>query len=361
MKLRVMFGLFAVTILLFCWGCSDKKPTSSDPSDTSTTIWQSDSLYWETQNLDASSYSDYVFYSFAERDTVTLTFDQALSSTAWDIGFKRVGIILNDGTTGAGNVQGVDLAAINHPDSTDFMGFNDPSSIDSSDWGQGSYALVIDEWYTYSMHTVTPTQYVYIMQDAVGTNYVKFQIIFIENAGMTNMGTISIQYIYAADSHDFTGITPDTLTFNDSDEGPIYVDFSAGTTTNPTDPLNSTDWDISFENYEVHQNNTIFGSGNVKTYEVWMNQSDSTDFNETTIAQTSAGAYFADAYGSPMTDWYNYIPGTDDTTPQLPSKNHVYVIRDGSHIYKLQIMSYFHSELGPSVLGYYTFRWKELE
>jgi hypothetical protein len=225
-------------------------------------------------------------------------------------------------------------------------------------WISDSNNIVVDEWYTYdqNMHRLAPSDYVYIMKDAVG-GYVKFQVDGIEHPGMPpNMGTISIQYIYSGSSPVFDG-QPDTLTFDGSGGGPIYIDFSAGSVTNPPDPANSLDWDLAFVNYEVHQNATIFGIGACGTYEVWQDQTDPTDFSETQEAPTVPQAYFADQFGSVMSDWYNY----NGDTHVLTSKNHVYVIRNNGHYYKLQIITYYRDIGGNPVSGYYTFRWLELQ
>ena len=220
-----------------------------------------------------------------------------------------------------------------------------------------SYNLQINEWYSYDFNThhVAPTRDVYIMKDANG-NYVKLQVIGMQGGTQNTMGTISIQYIYAGSSPSFTG-APDTLTFTDSTGNPVYVDFSAGAVTTPSDPMNSNDWDLEFTNYDVHQNNTIFGHGTAGTYEVWRAQTDPTNFNETPSAPVEPQAYFPDQLGSIMTNWYDY----DGNTHILTSKNHVYVIRHAGHHYKLQLMSYYKDIGGTPVSGYYTFRWLPLD
>lgn len=361
-KIRITLGLLAVTGLFLATGCSDKKPTASgntgpDTTATNTTTWTNGG-YWQSL-LDATSSSHFIYYSFARRDTVTLTDSQASSDTAWNVGFKRSTIIMNGGVSGAGDDEGVDLAAHGHADSTDFLGFDNLAEIGSSEWASDSYNLVIDEWYSYNQidHTLVPSLKVYVMKDAVG-NYVKFQVLSLDHPGMPpNMGTISIQFIYSGSSPSFAGLNPDTITFDGSSGGPVYVDFSAGATTTPTDPRNSTDWDLAFVNYEIHQNATVFGIGACGAYEVWQDQADPTSFDETQVAPTQPQAYFADQFGSVMSEWYNY----DGNTHTLTSKNHVYVIRDGGHHYKLQIIAYYADINGTPVSGWYTFRWLALD
>jgi hypothetical protein len=340
---------------LFAAGCSDDKPTSNNPpANTSTTIWNS-AGYWETGDLDASSIDDYIFYSFATRDTVTLTLDQALNSTAWDIGFRRVSILVNSGASGAGTTRGLDLSALGEVDSTGFVPFSSLTGVDTTGLEAGSFSLTIDDWYSYNpvTHQFDITQYVYIMQDAIG-GFVKFQITDMENPGMPpNMGTISIHYIYSADRS--FNEPPDTLIFDATSGGPIYVDFSTGATVNPTDPRTSTDWDLAFENYEVHQNNTIFGSGDAGTYEVWQDQTDPADFDETPAMPDMAPA-FPDDFGSPLTEWYNY---TGPPQHLILSKGNVYLFKSQDLAVKFQIQSYYDHDSGDG--GYYSFRWAELE
>ena len=355
MKFRIVILMLAVAAIFAVWGCSNDKPTSSnnpgDTTSTNTTDWNT-AGYWDARDINASDYENYIFYSFEKKDTVNLTLDQALTSTNWDIGFKRVTLLINSGASGAGNTKVVDLASINHIDSTNFEGFTDYSVIDTNQLGSGSYTLNIDEWYIYnpSNHTVNPTQNVYLLHDATD-GYVKFQVIGIDNPGRYNMGTITIQYIYSTTTS-FDG-QPDTLAFTDSTGGAFYVDFSTGSIVVPSIPRSSTDWDIEINGFEIHQNNTIFGIGAAGSYEVWLDQTNPADFNETTSVPNGV-PFFSDEYGSPMTDWYNYIhpPGGN---PTILSKNHVYLFKSGEHFYKMQISAYYNHDNMAS--GYYSFKW----
>jgi hypothetical protein len=356
-KPSVLIILFSLALF---FGCSDNKPTSSnnpgDTTGTSTTVWNN-SGYWETRDLNASGTANYMFYSFTDKDTVTLTLNQALASSGWSLGFRRVSGLINSGQSGAGNTRAVDLASINHPDSVDFAGFTNISSVDTTQLQSGSYELIINEWYSYNpvSHTVLPTHNVYMSMDANG-GYVKYHIIGIDNPGRSYMGTITIEYIYSGSSPTFSG-SPDTITFTDSTGAPVYVDFSSGRVIHPANPLTSTDWDLEFVNYEIHQNNTIFGPGGMGTYEVWLDQHDPTDFYETSSFPNGAPP-FPDDFGSPLTEWYNYIhpPGGN---PTILSKSHVFLVKEGAHFYKMQIEAYYNHDSGTS--GYYTFRWVEMQ
>lgn len=360
MNFRFAAKLAASSFFFLALGCSKDKPTSSNNAGQQQfdrTEWN-DQGYWDVL-LDATSSDHFVYYSLASGDTVDISDSEAQGSTAWDVAFKRSVVVLNGGVSGPGEVSGVDMAALGHPDSTDFMAFDDLGSIGDSDWMSDSYSLMIHDWYMYDpqSHMLNLTHYVYIMMDAVG-NYVKFQVISMQGNGMPpDMGTISIQYDYAGESPDFPG-TPDTISFDGSGGGPVYIDFSAGTVTNPPDPMNSTDWDIAFEAYEVHQNCSVFGPGSAATYEVWMDQDDPTDFYETPSAPEEPNAYFPDDFGSVFSTWYEY---SGPPLHRLTSYEHVYVIRNGANHYKMQILNYYQDIDGEPVSGYYTFRWVRLQ
>ncbi len=360
MKFRIMIGIISMAIII-ATGCSKDKPTSAnslpDTTGTNTTRWDSQG-YWVTE-INATSSSNSAFYNFARKDTVTITDAQALNDTSWNIAFKRSGIVLNSGVSGIGDVVGVDMAALGNSDSVNFGRINNIGMIGNSDWVSDFYSLVVNNWYSYNpnTHQMSMTHYVYVMKDAQD-NYVKFQVISMMNNGQPpNMGTVSIQYIYAGTSPSFTGIAPDTLTFDGSSGGPVYIDFSAGTTTQPADPRNSVDWDILFDSYDIHQNNTVFGSGHSATYEIWRDQTDPTNFLESGSAPTQPQAYFPDQLGSVMTNWYDY----DGNTHTLTSKNHVYIIRHGAKHFKLQIRSYYKDISGSPVSGWYMINWLGLD
>jgi len=354
MKFRFSILMVLAAALIFAVGCSDDDPVSSNgDGGEMTTVWD-DAGFWVTSNLDASSYDNYAFYNFTDMDVVPLSLNNARNSDAWDFGFNRVNVFVNSDDIGPGTVYAVDLATIGHADSADFEGFADRTAIDDSVLVGGSVNLVIDDWWGYDFmtHDVYATNNVYIIYDAE-QNFVKFQIIAIENEGMENIGDVTIQYIYSGTSPDFTG-SPETMVVNAATTDAYYIDFSTGSVVNPADPENSTDWDIAIEGYEIHQNNTIFGSGSTATFEIWITQTDPTDFDETSTAPTNA-PYFADQFGSPLTDWYNY------NNTQVSSKQHVYLVKIADTYYKMQITSYFNSDSGPSATGYYTFRWVEMD
>jgi len=350
------FSVFTLTILIFA--CSDKKTTTpTGPDDTATSTWIEDGGYWRSL-VDATSYDDYVYFSFVDEDTVTLTDEQATDNESWDIAFKRTYIILNGGVSGIKGVSGIDLEAIDSPDGTDFDAVADTSDVDGNSWIEDDYDLVVDEWYSYNpqTHQLTPTNYIYIIKDAE-EKYVKFQVIGMEGGGMPpDMGSITCRFVYAAEGYDVSG-DPDTVTL-EIGTGTGYLDFSTASEVMPADPMTSTDWDIAITSYEIHLNSNHFGPGVATAYPVYQELEDSTDFDEVSDAPTQSQGYFWDELGSILTDWYLY---TGPPNHQILSLDHVYLIKSGDTVYKLQIYSYYHPDLGTEGDGWYTFYWAELD
>ena len=112
MKLRTIMIMLFITSLVFVWGCSNNKPTSTNPNPndttgTLTTVWNN-AGYWQT-TVNATSTTHFSYYGFAQKDTLALSDDQARNDPSWNIGFKRSSVILNGGISGSGGCEGMDL------------------------------------------------------------------------------------------------------------------------------------------------------------------------------------------------------------------------------------------------------------
>ena len=354
-KLLILMPLFMLVVIL---ACSDKKSNNPiAPEDTETSTWNSEGGYWESI-VDATDSLSFAYFSLASEDTVSLTGDEASNSPNWDIGFERDRVILNGGVSGTKGVKGVDLETLGSPDGTDFAAVTDTSEVSEGDWQADQYNLVVDDWYDYDpvSHSLDVNRNVYVLKDAVG-NYVKFQVISMEGGGMPpDMGTVTFRFVRAADgSSDISG-TPDTISIDVGSETG-YADFSTASEVTPADPMESLDWDIAFTSYEIHLNATVFGPGAARAYPMYGDLEDPTDFDEATQAPTQSQGYFADQFGSILTDWYDY----NSDTHQLSSYGHVYLIKANDVVYKLQITSYYRNIEGRPVSGWYSFKWVQLD
>jgi hypothetical protein len=354
---RLLLGVLAILTIGLA-GCSnddDAPPTG--PVGTNSTTRDATGKFWVTR-VDATSDNDFAYYSFAQKDLVALTAQQAQSSTTWDLAFQRSVIITNSGQSGPGDVEGVDLNALG--DATPFTSVSaaNISSIPKSSWQTDGEKLVIDDYYTYDpqTHTMDLTQYVYAMMDASG-HYVKFQFLELLGGGAPPaMGNFVIKYVHQSEAGNADLSGPARVDTVDGSSGMFYYDFSSGAAVNPADPANSLDWDIKVSSYNVYLNSSFSGAGNAAAnpvYALFDNMADWTDFEFYTEAVAVPQAYAQDELGSVFTNWYDY----NGQTHTLASKGHTYVLKVGEKSYKLRIDTYY-GDTGQS--GNIIWHWEEL-
>lgn len=362
------FLTLAGIVLLLIAGCSsdsDKGTNTPEPTPFSNkTVQSSSGNYW-ISTLDASSYDTYVYYSFATKDVVNLTDEQAASSTEWDIALRREVVKLNGGESGPAGMSGVDLEEMSLADAGAFTGVTSSvlSNISTGDWiTDGKSAAVDSVWhYNTQTHQLSPSQYVYILKDAVG-HLVKFQITGIYDAQMPPaMGMIIIKYFYQPDLNStLLSGTPEIDTV-DGTTGSFYYDFSSGSVVTPADPSNSTEWDIYMNAYDLYLNGGISGPGEAEAFPVYDGMTDKTDFNEVQdLANVMTVVWFTDQASSAFGDWYDY---SGAPLHLLTSWEHVYVLKRGDTYYKVMIASYYDPADPPSssTAAKYTIDWAELQ
>lgn len=352
MKRWILLALTALA--LGAVGCSDDDngPTGPNPpANTATSTWDEAGQFWRS-TVDASSYTDYIFFSFTDRDTVASSASNPAED--WDIAFRREVIKTNGGatTTNSGDVKAVDLGAVAFSAVT----LNDTTG---KTWVSDQIEYFFDDWYTYSgppLHQFVPNGNVYSMVDAGGHNYVKFRIDSLSGAGAPpNMGTVWLTYYYqpTADNTSLPG--PTTSISIPVGAGTSYFDFSSGQIVAPATPGNSLDWDLGFGSYNVFMNSGPNGTGQAKGFYAYTELTDPTDIDAFT-AQPAA-PLFPDIPSSALTNWYNY---TGPPLHQLLSNDHVYLVQSGNEVYAMQIESYYANIGGTPSSGHYTFIWREL-
>ena len=69
---RIFYGFVILSLIISLVGCSDDKPTSpiTNPGNTSTSTWNASGGYWSS-TVDASSTTEFTYFSFTTRDTTT--------------------------------------------------------------------------------------------------------------------------------------------------------------------------------------------------------------------------------------------------------------------------------------------------
>jgi HmuY protein len=358
MMSKYFLSLFLITALMLSFSsCSNNEVTNPGNGDTASTTRADSDNYWITK-LDASSEDQYVYYSFERKDTIQLTDTEAQSSTEWDIAFERAIIVTNSGVSGPGDALGVNLTELG--DATSFVAVTSDNlnNIQQNQWLADGQSLIIDDYYIYNptTHALDMTHYIYAMKDADG-HYMKIQFLEIYGGGAPPaMGTYVIKYVYQPNpsAFDLTGpVVVDTI---DGSTGVFYYDFSSGSEATPTDPPNSTDWDIKVESYDVYLNSAFSGIGDAaanQVHEMYSAMTDSTDFDYYSTATPIPQAYRQDSEGSIFADWYNY----NSDTHVLTTKANTYVVKCDTKTYKLTIETWY-GDTGES--ANFIFHWEEL-
>ena len=344
-------------------GCSndDNGTGPNQPDNTASTTWDGVGKFWVTKlNASAVLTSDYAYYSFAKRDTVSLTDAEAKTSNSWDIAFKKSYIKTNGGKSGPGDAKGVDLvtAGIVAEDQFEDVDMAELNAVEASDWMSDGYDFALDSLWNYNQatHQLSPKQYVYILSDAMG-NMVKFQLLNTIGGGAPpQQGKMVIKYFYQPIVSS-SSVAGDAEVDTIDAPGGFYFDFSSGQVVTPADPVNSTDWDIRVYSYDIYLNGSIFGPGLGAGFPVYDGLVDKTDFDAVaSVNQFGPPRWVLDESQSAFTvsDWYNY----NFANHQLTSKKHTYLVQVGGKSYKVFIVTYYDQDTQAS--GHYTINWVEL-
>lgn len=135
------------------------------------------------------------------------------------------------------------------------------------------------------------------------------------------------------------------------DSGRVYVKLATPAIVTPGgDPKTSTDWDAAFEGFDVFTNSGVSGSGKGASF----GPLDAITF----IGDSAPQVPFLtqDKAGGAFLEWYAY----EGSSHALWSRYHVYGVRDGSRLWKVQILTYYGQRDGAAVSALYKIRYAEL-
>jgi hypothetical protein len=109
-------------------------------------------------------------------------------------------------------------------------------------------------------------------------------------------------------------------------------------------------WDLALQGQDVFSNGGVSGPGNCKVFG---------PLSAPTFLSDSAPEVplmLEDRAGGALLDWYDYV----GTTHQLFSRYHVYGLKDGDRLFKLQVLGYYGEKLGAPVSALYHVRYAEV-
>lgn len=152
-----------------------------------------------------------------------------------------------------------------------------------------------------------------------------------------------------ADASVFDGVA--ALRVPVPDSGRVYVKLAPPSVVTPAgDPATSLDWDLAFEGFDVFTNSGASGAGQAAAF----GPLDAVMFLDD--AAPKVPFLTQDKAGGAFLDWYAY----EQTSHALWSRYHVYGVRDGARLWKVQILSYYGQRDGAAVPAIYRMRYAEL-
>ncbi len=166
-------------------------------------------LHQNTLTVDATDRENWAYINFTEGETVNIA--DAVSSLAWDLGFKRTEVIANGGISGPGKTGALALKDISFEDVLEA-----PQEDYVLDTDQITTFARGDGWYTYTgppNHWVLPNPKVYVLRLAIDPkaqhaspyNYAKVRFIgyYENNETKEGSGHITIEYVLQDDGTRF--------------------------------------------------------------------------------------------------------------------------------------------------------------
>ena len=194
--MKKSFNMFtmplAVVSLLFMFiSCGDSSVTEPLPSGVGKELM-----------IDASSRTDWVYFSFSKGDTVTIA--EANSSLEWDIGLRRYHFKTNSGTSGSSQGGVVNMGKVDFTSVTEApeSGYTvDDSVTFQGHGGPITYSLnpVLEGWAIMEgmPATFVTTDSIYVLKTAYG-KYTKLWLKGYYNEESVS-GHITLEYFYQPD------------------------------------------------------------------------------------------------------------------------------------------------------------------
>ena len=301
--------------------------------------------------LDATQRWNYV--SLADSAVVTPS-PSANQSAGWDIAFFATNATLNGGEAGPGGVTGFcicqnasasDAEVLAMTPESELADFESVTSVPAgATFAPDALTPAMTGWFTApGAAAVANPARVFLVRLADSVGYAKVHVTGISGATAASPGQVTLEYAVQASPTAALG-TSRTLTV-DVASGAKSIDLEAGAVT-----TSATDWDLRLDGFAIRVNGGISGPG--KGGAALATES----YAEITTAKTQDQAYQIDRYAGVFgtNRYYRYnIAGDNRISPTFD----VYLIKRGSAVYKLQVISYYNAAGQPRHI---TFRYKQI-
>lgn len=132
--------------------------------------------------------------------------------------------------------------------------------------------------------------------------------------------------------------------------GRVYVNLGQSAVVTPGgDPQRATDWDLAFEGYNVYTNSGVSGAGQGGAFGPLV-------LTSLTSGIPSVPFISADKAGGAFLEWYSYDSGAH----VLYSRLHVYGVKSGARLWKVQLLAYYGVRNNAPTSGLYQLRYAEV-
>lgn len=350
---RLMLPLATGSALLLS-GCGGDDGDSSNGN--------TDSNSFSSLKINAASYTDWQYVNLSSGELVTLTAEQAVTSTDWHIALRRTEVKINGGVSGSGNGKGA-LAAT--PDGFYDAEGNAVASVftnaDADIQAQAlsaeynladltfkadSYVPAIQDWYIYNPanHQISANSANgWLLRHADGTTYSKFVL------DAVSYSEITVRYeTQATDTTQFAG-GEKTLTATVADGATeLCMDFDAQAAAD----CSSANWDLRYEinlaarAINLWSNGGVYGDGNGAAFGAIAAAELAAYTSATMVDSTSIAAHYsADSASSIFSEssWYAYnLSGAHKLWPNFRT----YIVdadsnTENSEKFAVQISNYY--------------------
>ncbi len=330
----------------------------------------------------------YTYVNLATGSVVDLSDADAATFSEWDIAFKRSAVRLNGGLSGpkgvvgyftGNNAEAYDAnkipilswfqAATAETELPDFEAVTAAQIPADSEFKADKLVPAIkgdgtsDGWWLYdpATHAVTAvaTNW-WVIKSNAGNSYARLHVADLVRDSTANVRRFTLEWYYqgSADTEFGAGLQTRVVEVPLTG-GAKYVDFD--TPADDADPANVPEWDFKIEyiaastEYRITLNGGVSGTGKAAAFgpitnpDTYMSGTDSTVV--THYQSDSAGGIFVDS------SWYAYnLTGNDH---KLWPNYRVYLIKSGSDVFKLQVLSYYHPQT-TTESGWYTIRYEKI-
>lgn len=297
----------------------------------------------------------YTYFSFSTGAVVELADDEAQASNAWDIAFKRNGIIVNDQTSEAALVAeqadfyGTDGAAVKDvfvnatadSEAKHFIDITAENITDAEFKADAAEPALGKEWYIYENHAISAnTEKFFLVQNAESDNVSIFNVKAITTTGRS-AESYTVQFFnntaVSGEEYAFPAVDAGTefvATFTES-ISEICYDLDTQSTVDCISEEST--WDLRFDaSFEIWLNGGIYGAGSAKTTsaDTFENISSMTTVSSHSLSSDKMGGTFTDGAST----WWAYgINGGHN----IWSNYRVYAVKANEEQYKMRILSYY--------------------